>query len=50
MKKSCQLYNLLFCKEDIYLRCTIIVARVSICTKVRHCFGAFQCSQQTEGY
>ncbi|RSK69812.1 reductase [Enterobacter huaxiensis] len=40
MKKTCQLYKLLFCKGDDVMRCTINVANLIYCTKMEHRFGA----------
>ncbi|QHM95701.1 reductase [Kosakonia sacchari] len=41
MKKSCQVYNLLFCKGEPLPDCTISVATIAVCTILSHCFGAF---------
>jgi len=48
MKKSCQLYKLLFCKGDDVMHCTIKEAMRFYCTKVEHCFGALRLGQLTE--
>lgn len=48
MKKSCQLYKLLFCKGDDVMHCTINGAMGFYCTKVEHCFGALRLGQLTE--
>ncbi|MFX4314610.1 reductase [Enterobacter sp. 63] len=47
MKKSCQLYNLLFCKEDDVMGCTINVAILFYCTKMERHFGALRFGQLT---
>jgi hypothetical protein len=50
MKKSCQLYKLLFCKGEDVMHCTINVAMMSDCTKVEHRFGARRLAQLTGRY
>ena len=50
MKKSCQLYKLLFCKGDDVMHCTINGAMRFYCTKVEHCFGALRLAQLTGSY
>ncbi|XDK49311.1 Hypothetical protein ABZS17D1_02801 [Kosakonia cowanii] len=40
MKKSCQVYNLLFCKGEALTGCTISVAMTPRCTILSHYFGA----------
>jgi hypothetical protein len=47
MKKSCQLYNLLFCKGDDVMGCTINVAILFYCTKMERHFGALRFGQLT---
>ncbi|EFC55649.1 hypothetical protein ENTCAN_07835 [Enterobacter cancerogenus ATCC 35316] len=42
MKKSCQLYKLLFCIGDEDTRCTLFVATRLFCTKMEHRFGALR--------
>ncbi|HAS1416430.1 TPA: reductase [Enterobacter asburiae] len=50
MKKSCQLYKLLFCKGDDVMHCTINGAMRLCCTKLEHRFGALRLAQLTGRY
>ncbi|MGP3591119.1 hypothetical protein [Vagococcus sp. WN89Y] len=40
MKKSCQVYNLLFCKGEALTSCTISEPQTAICTILVIAFGA----------
>lgn len=50
MKKSCQLYKLLFYKGDDVMHCTENGAMNFYCTKMEHRFGARHLAQQTKRY
>ncbi|HAS1311636.1 TPA: reductase [Enterobacter bugandensis] len=50
MKKSCQLYKLLFYKGDEIIHCTKSVAMMSCCTSMEHHFGALRLGQLTGRY
>ncbi|HAS1544564.1 TPA: reductase [Enterobacter kobei] len=50
MKKSCQLYKLLFCKGDGVMHCTKNGAMMLCCTMMEHHFGARRLAQLTGRY